>query len=143
MDYTDGKILLKKLKPKKDEPIPLFGEIEFDQIIFEKLKSSPDIRASSEPKALVLCGPPGCGKSTIKTRLLPQINVTDYINIDPDEIRTILMSLGVTFPDDKKMAEITNTFNERMSLEAQKQLLNIVFDTTGQNRTAVRGFINS
>lgn len=140
MDYNDGKSLLNILKPKKGDA-PLFGEIQFDQIIFDRLKSSPAVTASPEPKVLVLCGPPGCGKSTVKTRLLSQITVTNYINIDPDEIRTILMSLGVTFPDDKTMAGITNAFNKRMSDEAQKQHLNIVFDTTGQNFRAVSDLI--
>ncbi len=39
MDYTDGKTLLNILKPKKGNP-PSFGEIPFDNIIFEHLKSS-------------------------------------------------------------------------------------------------------
>jgi hypothetical protein len=48
------------------------------------------------------------------------------------------MANGVTFPSDKTtMPGITNAFNKRMSDEAQKQHLNIVFDTTGQNFRAV------
>ena len=140
MSLTDGKNLLNLLKPKKGEP-PSFGEIPFDQIIFDKLKSSESLSRSSEPKVLILCGPPGCGKSTVKTQLLSQVGISDYINIDPDEIRTILMSQGVRFPDDKTMAGITNAFNKRMSDEAQKQHLNIIFDTTGQNFRAVSDLI--
>lgn len=149
MDYTDGKTLLNILKPKKGDA-PSFGEIPFDNIIFEALKSSSSEAtaksASSsvspsttgEPKVLILCGPPGCGKSTVKTNLLTEFSINDYINIDPDEIRTILMANGVTFPADKTtMPGITNAFNKRMSDEAQKQHLNIVFDTTGQNFRAV------
>ena len=143
MDYTDGKTLLNILKPKKGTPPP-FGEIPFDEIIFEHLKSSSSeatdksVSQSSEPKVLILCGPPGCGKSTVKTNLLAQFSINNYINIDPDEIRTILMANGVTFPSDKTtMPGITNAFNKRMSDEAQKQHLNIVFDTTGQNFRAV------
>ena len=137
MDYTDGKTLLSILKPKKGDA-PSFGEIPFDNIIFEALKSSSSTASSSEPKVLILCGPPGCGKSTVKTNLLAQFSINDYINIDPDEIRTILMANGVTFPADKTtMAGITNAFNKRISDEAQKQRLNIVFDTTGQNFRAV------
>jgi len=142
MSLTDGKNLLKILKPKTGEA-PAFGEIPFDSNIFDKLKSSEGVSGSSEPKVLILCGPPGCGKSTVKTQLLSQIDVSDYINIDPDEIRTILMSQGVRFPDDKTMAGITNAFNKRMSDEAQKQHLNIVFDTTGQNFRAVSDLIYS
>ena len=137
MDYTDGKTLLSILKPKKGDA-PSFGEIPFDNIIFDALKSSSSVSPSSEPKVLILCGPPGCGKSTVKTNLLAQFSINDYINIDPDEIRTILMANGVRFPDDKTtMPGITNAFNKRMSDEAQKQHLNIVFDTTGQNFRAV------
>ena len=141
MDYTDGKTLLNILKPKKGDPPP-FGAIPFDEIIFDRLKSSPDVTTSPDPKVLVLCGPPGCGKSTIKMSLLSKISVEKYINIDPDEIRTILMSLGVRFSDDKTMAGITNAFNKRMSDQAQIQRLNIVFDTTGQNFRAVSDLIN-
>jgi predicted kinase len=137
MDYTDGKTLLSILKPKKGDA-PSFGEIPFDNIIFDALKSSLSTSSSSEPKVLILCGPPGCGKSTVKTNLLSEFSINDYINIDPDEIRTILMANGVTFPADKTtMPGITNAFNKRMSDEAQKQHLNIVFDTTGQNFRAV------
>jgi hypothetical protein len=53
------------------------------------------------------------------------------------------MTNGVRFSDDKTMAGITNAFNKRMSDQAQKEGLNIVFDTTGQNRIAVRGIIKS
>ena len=137
MDYTDGKTLLSILKPKKGDA-PSFGEIPFDNIIFDALKSSSSVSPSSEPKVLILCGPPGCGKSTVKTNLLTEFKIDNYINIDPDEIRTILMANGVTFPADKiTMPGITNAFNKRMSDEAQKQHLNIVFDTTGQNFRAV------
>ena len=77
MDYTDGKTLLSILKPKKGDA-PSFGEIPFDNIIFEALKSSSSEATdksvspstAGEPKVLILCGPPGCGKSTVKTNLL-------------------------------------------------------------------------
>jgi len=142
MDYTNGKILLNILKPKSGAS-PLFGEILFDQIIFDGLKSSHDISQNPEPKVLILCGPPGCGKSTIKRMLLYQNSIKDYINIDPDIIREILMSHGVTFPDDKTMTGITNAFNKRISDEVQKQNLNMVFDTTGQNFKAISDLIRN
>jgi predicted kinase len=140
MSYINGKTLLNILKPKTGTPPP-FGTISFDEMIFNSLKSSPAISASSEPKVLILCGPSGSGKSTVKTLLLSQIGVTEYINVDPDEIRTILMGQSVTFPDGKTMAGITNAFNKRMCDEAQKHKLNIVFDTTGQNFRAVSDLI--
>ena len=132
--------LLKELKSE-----PTFGEIRFDRLIFDALRRSASSAssASERPTLIVLCGPPGCGKSTIKEKLLAKEGVTDYIDIDPDEIRSILMANGVRFSDDKTMAGITNAFNKRMSDQAQKEGLNIVFDTTGQNRIAVRGIIKS
>ena len=96
MSLRDGKNLLKILKPTKGEP-PAFSEIPFDEIILEHLKSTPSLEQSPEralwqsekPSVLILCGPPGCGKSTVKTNLLREFGIENYINIDPDEIRTI------------------------------------------------------
>ena len=140
-DLKDGKKLLNILKPKSGAA-PAFGEIPFDQIIFDSLKEETHATTSASPKVLILCGPPGCGKSTVKRNLLAQNSIDNYINIDPDEIRTVLMENGVTFPADKTtMPGITNNFNKRMSDEAQKQRLNIVFDTTGQNFRAVSDII--
>jgi|688.fasta_scaffold477468_1 predicted kinase len=135
------KELLKQLKSE-----PPFGAIPFDELIFHTLRksSSASSASSSErPTLIVLCGPPGCGKSKTKEQLIAQEGVTDYIDIDPDVIRSILEANGVIFSDDKTMAKITNAFNKRMSDQAQKEKLNIVFDTTGQNIPAVRGIINS
>ena len=139
----DAKSLLNSLKPKSGPP-PIFGEITYDELIFNTLKSSTStLSASAEPKVLILCGPPGSGKSTIKNRLLESKNITDYVNIDPDEIRSILMRQGLTFPDDRTMSGITNAFNKRMSDQAQIQRFNIVFDTTGQNSMAIFALIKS
>jgi len=141
MNLRDGKTLLKILKPTKGSP-PSFGEIEFDKIILEHLKFKPSLERSSDPKVLILCGPPGCGKSTVKTNLLDEYGIENYINIDPDEIRTVLMSQGVTFPHDKTtMSGITNNFNKRMSDFSLEQGYNIIFDTTGQNYKAVSDLI--
>lgn len=141
-DLRDGKKLLALLKPKTGAA-PAFGDILFDTLIFDELTTSSrgSTTASTESKILILCGPPGCGKSTVKADLLAQNSIDAYINIDPDEIRTILMTNGVTFPDDKTMAGITNAFNKRMSDEAQRKRVNIVFDTTGQNFRAVSDII--
>ena len=75
------KELLKQLKAG----VP-FGDIEYDEIIFKALgRSSAASSASSGssiPTLIVLCGPPGVGKSTTKTQLLAEGGVTDYINIE-------------------------------------------------------------
>ena len=132
------KELLKELKTE-----PPFDEIRFDRLIFDALRRSASSSSASErPTLIVLCGPPGCGKSTTKTQLLAKEGVKDYINIDPDEIRRILMENGVRFDfttekGKETMAGITNAFNKRMSNKAQELRLNIVFDTTGQNFRAV------
>lgn len=142
-ELRDGKKLLAAIKPKTGAA-PAFGAIPFDTIIFNALLNGAPTAATAQPKILILCGPPGCGKSTVKTNLLAQNSMDTYINIDPDEIRTILMSNGVTFPADKTtMPGVTNAFNKRMSDEAQRQHLNIVFDTTGQNFKAVSDIIYS
>jgi predicted kinase len=140
-DLRDGKKLLNILKPKTGAA-PAFGDIPFDILIFDALTTGSRGSTTAQPKILILCGPPGCGKSTVKTDLLAQNSINTYINIDPDEIRTILMANGVTFPADKiTMPGITNAFNKRMSDEAQRRHLNIVFDTTGQNFKAVSDII--
>ncbi len=134
----DAKSLLNNLKQN-----PRFGEISYDQTIFDALKSSSTMYESTEPSVLILCGPPGSGKSTIKTQMLVSKNISDYVNIDPDEIRSILMGQGLTFPDDKTMSGITNAFNKRINNEAQNRRFNIVFDTTGQNFRAVFDLIRN
>lgn len=145
----DDKKLLKLLKEIK----PPFGTIEYDEIIFAALlrrssssssSSSYSSSSSSSPskKLIVLCGPPGSGKSTIKKSLLEEQGITNYIDIDPDEIRTILMAHSVTFNNVDTMRGITNEFNKRMSDHALKTGLNIVFDTTGQNFRQVSSLLS-
>jgi len=136
------KELLERLKSG-----PPFGAIEYDQIIFDALRKSSSASSASsassseKPTLIVLCGPPGCGKSKTKKQLIAQEGVTDYIDIDPDVIRSTLMAKGVEFSDDTTMAGITNAFNKRMSDRAQELGLNIVFDTTGQNFRAVSSLL--
>ena len=140
-NVRDGQNLLNILKPENSNPPPFKG-IPYDEMILEHLKSTPNITSSPDPKLLILCGPPGCGKSTIKSKLLSEFSIHSYINIDPDEIRTVLMSQGVTFPDPTIMAKITNNFNKRISDFSLDSKYNFVFDTTGQNFIAIIDLLN-
>lgn len=132
-----NKELLKLLKLKQSKP---FGDstIKFDSVIFESLVVGTK-KSEESPKIIILCGPSGSGKSTLKQLLLKQYSVTNYINIDPDDIRTTLTLNGVNFDeeDPKIMSGITNKFNSRMLEHAASNKYNIIFDTTGQNFRAV------
>jgi len=99
------------------------------------------MRSDEHPTLLVLCGPPGVGKSKTKSQLLTQLGVDTYVSVDPDDIRTLLMHAGVDFPDPKTMSGLTNKFNERLADFAMDKRFNIVFDTTGRNYSAVNSLI--
>jgi predicted kinase len=131
-----NKDLLKHLKSK---PKPELGSIEYDLMLQSNLSVNNPIRQDS-PTIIILCGPSGSGKSTIKSSLLSQYKISDYINIDPDDIRSLLTENGMNFEseDPKVMAGITNQFNSRMMLYATANRFNIVFDTTGRNMHAMK-----
>lgn len=101
------------------------------------------MRSGETPTLLVLCGPPGAGKSKTKKRLLASFGVETYVSVDPDDIRTQLMKAGVDFPDPKTMFGLTNKFNERLAdfALAEDRRFNIVFDTTGRNYSAVNSLV--
>lgn len=143
----DGKSLLKILK---SETPPPFGAIPIDQIIFDFLQSMLRPEPQKYPTVLILCGPPGSGKSTVKDEILQKSGIQNYLTIDTDLVREILMSETVKsqltpFPETKSGFEllrgITNAFNTRMINEAQNQRFNIVFDTTGRNYAAIKYLI--
>jgi hypothetical protein len=80
--YTDGKKLLQLLKPSPGNKRKEFSEIPFDDIpfvnpIFNRINTTfalpADVSPSTELINIILCGPPGSGKSTIKTELLSNI----------------------------------------------------------------------
>lgn len=139
------KDLIKIIKPPKGKQPPSFSEltsvfgIDIDDVIFNAL--NVDAVSSDTPIVLILTGAPGSGKSTIKTKLLDEYQINNYVNVDPDEIRTILESNGVIFTD-KFMSKVTNTFNQRLVDYCLKNKFNIVFDTTGRNYTANKNLIN-
>lgn len=139
------KELIKIIKPPKGKQAPPFSGltsvfgIDIDDVIFNAL----NINAiqSDTPVVLILTGAPGSGKSTIKSKLLEEYQINNYVNVDPDEIRTILESNGVVFTD-KFMSKVTNTFNKRLVDYCLENKFNIVFDTTGRNYTANKDLIN-
>ena len=143
---TDGAKLLKTIKPPKGKRPPTPGRLPHDQLILHPALQPPStplamMRSEAEPTLLVLCGPPGAGKSATKKRLLGSLGVDTYVSVDPDDIRTQLMKAGVDFPDPKTMSGLTNRFNERLSDFALSNRFNIVFDTTGRNYSAVNSLV--
>jgi len=127
------------LKYLKSTPKPELGSIEYDLMLQSNLSVNNPISQDS-PTIIILCGPSGSGKSTIKSSLLSENNITNYINVDPDDIRSLLTEHGMNFEgeDPKVMAGITNQFNSRMMLYATANRFNIVFDTTGRNMHAMK-----
>ena len=137
----DGKALLNILKPPKKGAPPKPGKAPYDALVLARAQSAPVLKRSRDPSLLILCGPPGCGKSTIKKELLREFGIGEHVSIDPDETRIVLMAQGVTFPNDKTMGGITNNYNKRLADHAMAHEHNIVFDTTGQNFGAVSGLV--
>lgn len=131
-----NKDLLKHLKSK---PKPELGSVEYDLMLQKKLSVNKPVSQES-PAIIILCGPSGSGKSTIKSSLLSENKITNYINVDPDDIRSLLTENGMNFEDEdpKVMAGITNQFNSRMMLYATSNKFNVVFDTTGRNMHAMK-----
>lgn len=136
MASKTNKDLLKHLKSKQK---PELGTISHDDFLISNLSVNNPVRQDN-PTIIILCGPSGSGKSTIKSSLLSENNITNYINVDPDDIRSLLTEHGMNFEgeDPKVMAGITNQFNSRMMLYAISNRFNIVFDTTGRNMHAMK-----
>ena len=134
MDSKTNKEFLKQLKSK-----PELGTIEYDDFLIGNLSVNTPVKQEF-PTIIILCGPSGSGKSTIKSSLLTQYNIANYLNIDPDDIRSLLTQNGMNFEgeDPRVMAGITNQFNSRMMLYATRNRYNIVFDTTGRNMHAMK-----
>jgi len=143
---TDGAKLLKIIKPPKGKRPPAPGRLPHDELILHPALNPPStplakMRSEETPTLLVLCGPPGAGKSATKKQLLKRLGVDTYVSVDPDDIRTQLMKAGVDFPDPKTMSGLTNKFNERLSDFVLSEKFNIVFDTTGRNYSAVNSLV--
>jgi predicted kinase len=93
--------------------------------------------SGTKPNLIVLCGPPGSGKSTIKTKILELKHINAFV-IDPDIIRTKLLETvenkNINYA---VLSKIVNKLAEILLNEAIAAKQNIVFDTTGQKFGAI------
>ena len=93
--------------------------------------------SETKPTLLILCGPPGSGKSTIKSVILEKRGINAFV-VDPDEIRTKLLETV----DNKNisynvLSGIVNKLAETIMNKAIIKGINIVFDTTGRKFGAI------
>ena len=143
--------LLAIVKPKKGKgEAPAFGDAPFDTELLTDATAgdltSPALRGA---QLLLMCGPPGCGKSSIKDELVRSMGIGPHITIDTDAVRTRLNAMGLTFPglDTQKglrtMTGVLNAYNARLSDHALREGYSIVFDTTGRNRWAVKALFKA
>lgn len=118
----------------------LKGEV-FSNFVYNKLKHMDSNKVETVPNIYIMIGPPGSGKSTIKRNF----NITNYVNIDLDEIKKLLQKC---FPNDKSINGfgIINQLKRlaRYMLEsAIRDKINILFDTTGRMKEFMIDVINS
>lgn len=120
----------------------LKGEV-FSNYVYNKLKNinSSQTTVETQPKIYIMIGPPGAGKSTIKRNF----NITNYVNIDLDEIKKILVKC---FPDDKSIYGFgiihhLKRLAKYMLNAAIREKINILFDTTGRMKDVMTEVINS
>lgn len=124
----------------KSDSDGLKGEV-FSNFVYNKLKHIEPSKVESAPNIYIMIGPPGSGKSTIKRNF----NITNYVNIDLDEIKKLLQKC---FPNDKSIYGfgIINQLKRlaRYMLEsAIREKINILFDTTGRMKEFMADVINS
>lgn len=117
----------------------LKGEV-FAQFVYNQLKH-PDASYSGPPKIFIMMGPPGAGKSTIKR----QFDIKNYVNIDLDEIKKLLIKC---FPNDKSIFGFgvihqLKRFAKYLLETAIRENMNILFDTTGRMKDVVTNVINT
>jgi predicted kinase len=110
----------------------LKGEV-FLNYVYRQLKSveSAESAATVErPTCYIMMGPPAAGKSSIKRTF----NITNYVNIDLDEIKKILIRCFPNEDSVKGFAIIGNLrrFAKQLLQLAIRDRMNILFDTTGR-----------
>lgn len=118
----------------------LKGEV-FAQFVYNQLKHVNPGEAVTSPKIYIMIGPPGAGKSTIK-RNFP---ITNYVNIDLDEVKKILFKC---FPNNKSLYGFgiihqLKYFAKYMLEKAIREKTNILFDTTGRMKDIMSQVIDA
>jgi adenylate kinase family enzyme len=115
----------------------IYEGINYDDLVLNGLSSSdpPEPQIMTNPNLIILIGPSGCGKSTVTAQLIRDHDINDYVTIDPDNAREILMRNGLVFDPSnyEPMSMITNIYNERIGNYCISNNYNIILDTTGRN----------
>lgn len=114
-------------------------ERTFDYFISKIVNQSIPV---TKPILLILCGPPGSGKSTIKSVILADRGINAFV-VDPDEIRTKLLEgvkKDIRYED---LSKIVNELAETIMNKAIEAKINIVFDTTGRKFGAIPNLLKN
>ena len=137
---------LRDVKPKKAAPVAeyiapdptcesdaegLKGEV-FLNYVYKQLKSvkAESAATTDRPTVYIMMGPPAAGKSSIKRTF----NITNYVNIDLDEIKKVLTKCFPNEDSVKGVAVVGNLkrFANQLLELAIKDRMNVLFDTTGR-----------
>jgi predicted ABC-type ATPase len=88
-------------------------------------------QSSNPPIAIIMVGGPGSGKSTAQALVLQQLNkkMTDFINIDPDQILKDKYG-NINTPENRAAVE---KINDMLYTETFAKTCNLIFDGTGKD----------
>lgn len=104
----------------------LKGEV-FLNYVYNQLKTGTPVE---QPTVYIMMGPPAAGKSSIKRTF----NINNYVNIDLDEIKKILVRCFPNEDSVKGFAVIGNLkrFARQLLKLSIRDKMNVLFDTTGR-----------
>ena len=131
--------------PVKDSPMD-FTFKHFQEEINKINKNKSTEPSTAKSTLIILCGPPGSGKSTIKSKIITEkmLDAKKVFTVDPDEIRTGLLKYVDNAIKDaiiqnhyNVLSKIVNKLAKDLMDEAINARINIVFDTTGQDFMAI------
>lgn len=139
---------------KGDEKFPLSEEViqkpnstGFKEYVYKSLKHIDKTDSSSEKQIIIMMGPPGSGKSTIKR--MPQFSIKNYVNIDLDEITKLLRKCFKS-GDDNYSTTVGPAIIHPLKRLAKYLLkraiedgMNIIFDTTGRMTEIIQQVVSS